>query len=149
MFRFSIQTALDVRLKQEKIKLKELAEKIAIEQSIKGKITEIEEQTAFAEHKMNVQKSDRLCTVTQLQCLTRFKKRKKFELADTLQQLKLAQKSVAEKQAGLIQASRARKTLEILRDKEERRFLEKCARYERKELDEIAGNQFFLRKMNS
>ncbi len=146
MFRFSLQTALEVRKKQEKIRLKELAEKIAIEQEIKQTIAEIEEQTAYAERDVNSKKNDRLFTIGQLRHLTSFKKRKKLELADHSQRLELAKKRVEEKRNNLVQASRARKTLEILRDREERRYSEKNARIERKQEDEIAGNQFFLNR---
>ncbi len=148
MFRFSLQTALDVRLRQEKIKMKELAEKIAVEQSIKDEITKVQDQTGNAEHNVNSKKKEGRFTIAQLSNLTNFKEKKKLELADYSQQLELAKRKVKEKQDMLIQASKLRKTLEILRDKEKQRFLEKNAQFERKNMDEIAGNQFILKKVS-
>ena len=126
--------------------MKELAEKVAVEQGIRDDIAAIEKRVETAERNVNSKKSARLFHVSELRHLNSFKSKKKLELAELFQQLKSIRKEVAERQNVLIRASRARKTLEILRNREERKFLEENARYERKNMDEIAGNQFFRKR---
>ncbi|MBT4288571.1 MAG: flagellar export protein FliJ [Deltaproteobacteria bacterium] len=142
MFQFSLQTALDVRLRQEKIKMKDLAEKVAIEQSIKNQIDGTKNRAFQADISLNQKKQAGSFTIQELKMQSSFKARTKLELADYYQKLELAHQAVEEKQNILIQASRARKTLEILKEKELKRFMEKIAQLERKHMDEIAGNQF-------
>ena len=142
MFQFSLQTALDVRLRQEKIKMKDLAEKVAIEQSIKNQIDGTKNRAFQSDISLNQKKQAGSFTIQELKMQSSFKARTKLELADYYQKLELAHQAVEEKQNILIQASRARKTLEILKEKELKRFMEKIAQLERKHMDEIAGNQF-------
>jgi flagellar protein FliJ len=142
MFQFTLQTALDVRLRQEKIKMKELAEKVAIEQSLKTQIEVATNKAYQSDCNVNLKKQDGSFTILELKMLTAFKERTKLELADYCQKLEIAHQAVEEKQQILIQASRARKTLEILKENELKRFMEKIAQIERKHMDEIAGNQF-------
>ena len=44
MFNFSLQTALTVRERKEKIRMKDLAVKLAVEQEIQNKITQLHEK---------------------------------------------------------------------------------------------------------
>ncbi|MBU2648576.1 flagellar export protein FliJ [bacterium] len=142
MFRFSLQIALDVRARQEKMKMKDLAEKLAVEQHITNQIDKIREDTQAAETGMNQAKQARIFTIRQLKSLSGFKGRMKHTLALRMKELAVAKKAVMEKQEALIEASRSKKTLEILKEKEEKRYLEKISTIERKNMDEIAGNQF-------
>ncbi|MBT7892273.1 MAG: hypothetical protein HN580_24875 [Deltaproteobacteria bacterium] len=59
-----------------------------------------------------------------------------------MKELEAAKKEVFEKQQALIEASKLKKTLEILKEKNEKRYLEKISTLQRKNMDEIAGNQF-------
>ncbi len=142
MFRFSLQTALDVRSRQEKIKMKELAEKLAAERSIQNRIVQIKENTRKAELDLNTNKQERHFTIDQMKFFSRFKGRMTVVLADCFGQLETAKKEVSEQQQNLIEASRAKKTLEILKEKEQKKYLAKISTLERKNLDEIAGNMF-------
>ncbi|MCP4754223.1 MAG: flagellar export protein FliJ [Proteobacteria bacterium] len=148
MFRFSLQVALDVRSRQEKIKMKELAEKLAVEQEIRNQMDRIKEDTRQADLRSNRAKESRLFTIEQMKFLANFKSRMRVVTADCNNRLEAAKKEVKEKQLILIEASKAKKTLEILKEKENKRYLEKISAMERKNMDEIAGNQFFqkLRK---
>lgn len=146
MFRFSLQTALNVRSRQEKIKMKELAEKIAQQRNIDDQIFQVGENTKFAEQNLNSSKQSRFFTIDQMRFLTHFKSRMRVVLAGHYQQLETAKKEVEKKQHALIEASRKKRTLEILEEKEKKRYLEKITRMEKKNMDEIAGSLFLLKK---
>lgn len=122
--------------------MKDLAQKLAIEQDIINQIKKIHQDTRTAETGMNRAKESRTFNVRQLKSLSGFKGRMKHVLSLRMKDLEAAQKEVHEKQQALIEASKLKKTLEILRDKEEKRYLEKIATIQRKSMDEIAGNQF-------
>ncbi|MDH5560120.1 MAG: flagellar export protein FliJ [Deltaproteobacteria bacterium] len=149
MFRFSLETALSVRKKQEKIKMKELAEKLSIEHNILNRISQIKDHVWKAEDKSNESKMSKSFTIDQLRHLSYYKDKMKVELGFCGQELIKAKKEVEEKQQALIQASKARKTIEILRDKEFKRYLAKISHDERVAMDEIAGNLFVRNKAHS
>jgi len=148
MFRFSLQTALNVRGRQEKMKMKELAEKLAVEHDIVNQINKISDDTRGADFGMNQAKQSRSFTIRELKSLSGFKGRMKHLLTLRHRELEEAKKEVLEKQQELIEASKLKKTLEILKEKEEKRYLEKISTIQRKNMDEIAGNQF-AQKMRS
>ena len=146
MFKFSLQTALEVRSRQEKMRMKDLAEKLAVERSILKKIAEINANTSKAENELDTAKASRYMDINQMIFLSGFKNRMKVVLAENYEQLKNARTEVKEKQFALVEASKARKTIEILKEKEEKRYLEKITRIEKKNMDEIAGNLFIQKR---
>lgn len=148
MFRFSLQVALDVRSRQEKIKMKDLAEALAVQQGIENEIDTIHENTRRAEKDLDSMKHSNQFDLEQMKFLSQFKSRMKVVLADCHQRLVKAAEMVAARQHDLIQASKARKTLEILKEKELKRFKEKISRIERKSMDEIAANRFIRRQVS-
>ena len=113
MNRFTLQTALDVRSRQEKIRMKELAEKLVVERNIIQQIDDIMDNTAKAESGLNSSKESRTITIDHLRFLNDFKDRMKVVLADCYIRLEAAKQEVHEKQQMLIEASKAKKTLEI------------------------------------
>ena len=147
MFQFSLQSALNVRSRQEKIKMKEMAEALTSEKSIVDDINHIHEETEKADFNLDEMKKSAVFDVNQVRFLFSFKQRMTVVLADCHIKLNAAREIVAEKQKELIEASKARKTLEILKEKEEKRYKEKISRMERKSMDEIAGNMF-IRNLN-
>jgi flagellar export protein FliJ len=70
----------------------------------------------------------------------------KIVMTDCQKRLATSKIKVSEKQKELINAAKARKTLEILKEKEQKRFMEKITRIERKSMDEFAGNMFIRNK---
>lgn len=149
MFKFSLQMALDVRSRQEKVKMKNLAEALAHEQRVQGEIQTIHDNTDRADLELNDMKRSNVTSINQMKFLSRFKARMKVVLAEKHKMLLDAQNVVDEKQKELIEASKARKTLEILKEKELKRFMEKITRIENKNMDEIAGNLFIRNNRNS
>lgn len=142
MFRFSLQVALDVRSRQEKVKMKELAEALAVENSIINEINQIHLNIQQADDDLNNVKKAKILSIDQMRFLSTYKDRMKVVLSKCHQRLIKAQKKVKEQQTELIEASKARKTLEILKEKELKRFKEKISRIQQKSMDEIAGNLF-------
>ncbi len=148
MYKFSLQIALNVRARQEKVKMKDLAEKLAIEHHIQNQINKIHEDTRNAEAGMNQAKQAQTFNIRQLKSFSGFKGRMKYTLALRMKELEAAKKEVSEKQQILIEASKLKKTLEILKEKEEKQYLEKISTMQRKNMDEIAGNQFAQKLRN-
>ena len=149
MFKFSLQTALDVRSRQEKMRMKDLAEKLAVERNIRDKIAQIVANTSKAEAELNTAKESRYMDINQMIFVSDFKNRMKVVLAQTNERLQLAIKEVEEKQMALVEASKSRKTIEILKEKEEKRYSEKITRIQKKNMDEIAGNLFIQKRRNA
>lgn len=144
MFRFSLQTALEVRERQEKVKQKDFAEAKSIEQQIQQRIDDLDLQIAKAREQLNQNKLAGIFSLDQMRFQDAFEARIESEKLIMHQRLSEARKLVDEKRELLIQASRATKTLEILREKEQKKYWEKVAREEQKQLDEIAGNAFIM-----
>ena len=149
MFKFSLQTALDFRSRQEKMRMKDLAEKLAVERSILNRIAQINANTRKAENELDTAKVSRYMDVNQMIFLSDFKNRMKVVLAENNQRLQDAREEVKDKQLALVEASKARKTIEILKEKEEKRYLEKITRIQKKNMDEIAGNLFIQKRRNA
>lgn len=142
MFKFSLQTALDIRQRVEKVKQKELAEKLAQEQQVKHMIQSIHQNINSADASVNQSKVGKNFTIHQMKLLSNFKNRMGLKLEQCSKELEFAQKEVAEKQVSLIEASKGRKTLEILKEKEFQKQLEKEKMLEQKNMDEVALNIF-------
>lgn len=146
MFKFSLQTALDIRQRLEKVKQKELAEKLAIEQQVKDAIQTIHQNVQSADQGLNESKMGKSFTIHQMKMLSNFKNRMDVKLEQHSKELDTAQKEVSEKQQKLIEAARDRKTLEILKEKEFKKKLEKQNALDRKNMDEVALNIFMRNK---
>ncbi|OGG95359.1 MAG: hypothetical protein A2527_07510 [Candidatus Lambdaproteobacteria bacterium RIFOXYD2_FULL_50_16] len=146
MFRFSMQTALDVRGKQERVKMKEMAERLAVQQGIEAGIAKIDQALIDADQKMNLAKRSGLLDLGSLRQIEGFKYRSKVERGRLEAKHKEAVRATEVKRLELIEAARRRRTLEILRDREEGRYTEHLARIERAFVDETATNQFVQRQ---
>lgn len=142
MFHFSLQTALDVREQQEKVKMKELAETLSAEQKIRVRIDDIQQNLIESERRLDQQKSEEKFNINILKYHFGFKTRMDLVLTGLDLSLKEAQIETNKKRHLLVEASRTKKTLEILKEKEKKRILAKIARQEQIEMDEIAGNFF-------
>ncbi|MDX2469936.1 MAG: flagellar export protein FliJ [SAR324 cluster bacterium] len=142
MFKFSLQTALDVRARQEKIRMKELAEKLSVQRSIQSKMDGIESNISNQEGLSDTSKKAGRIDIMQLRMLQNFKDKSKIDLGHLGQEFTQSEYEVEEKRLALVDASRLRKTLEILREKEVIKHNKKMADIEREMLDEVAGNMF-------
>jgi flagellar FliJ protein len=139
MFKFSLQTALTVRGREEKMRMKDLAVKLVVEQDIQKNIAHVEHTVSTSDQNLNEAKKAGAVTVEQMRQLVQFKDWKKRELTLLQQQLEDAQKDVVIQRECLQKARKAKKTMEILKDRELKQYREEIARQERHFMDEAAG----------
>ena len=137
-----MQTALDVRGKQEKVQMKEMALALAAQQEIESQIEAVDLEVQGSNQQMNQQKHQGAFTIDQFRFLDHFKQKKRLERGRFVAQHKEAVVQTETKRLALVEASKKRKTLEILRDRELTRFQAKTAKWEREFVDEVASNQF-------
>ena len=143
MFKFSLQTALDVRARQEKIRMKELSEKIAVQQSIQTEINGINSNLTTQDGQQDESKRAGRIDIMQMRMLQNFKQKSKLDLGKLGSKMEVAGQEVEEKRQNLVDASRLRKTLEILREKEQKKYNKWIAGLEQEMLDEVGGNIYF------
>ncbi len=139
MPRFSMQTALDVRERIEKLKQKEFGEQLQIAQEIKSRIVESQEQIQQSHVHTNQLKNEGF-TIAQLQFHQHFCRRMEQQIHVLEQQLKEQNEEVGRAQQSLLKATQNRRVLEILKEKELQRYRKHQDRLERLEMDEIAQN---------
>ena len=139
MPKFSLQTALDVRERIEKLKQKEFAEQLQIAQDIKSRMDACQVETQQSKQEVNQLKNQGF-TIAHLQFHDQFRKRLKQQTEILEQQLQEQNETVAVKQKDLVKATQDRRALEILKEKELERFRKNQNRLERMEMDEIAQN---------
>ena len=144
MPKFSLQTALDVRERVEKLKQKEFAEELQISQDIKSQIDTCEKNLQGSRMEVNQLKNQGF-TVGHLQFHDQFRQRMNQQIGVLDQQLQDQSEVVEVKQKNLVKATQDRRALEILKEKELERFHEKQNRLERMEMDEIAQNFMLTR----
>ena len=145
MFEFSLQTALEVREREEKMRMKDLAEKLSAEQEIQRQIDQDRQKITDSDQNLNVAKREGLFTIDQMKQLVQFKDRKKRDITLLLQGLESAKQEVAFQQQLLLEARKRKKTMEILKDREQKGYWEKLAKQEQSFMDEVAGTMFFQR----
>ena len=143
MFKFSLQTALDVRARQEKIRMKELAEKIAVQQSIQTEIDGIHNNLTTQDGQQDESKKAGRIDIMQMRMMQNFKNKSKLDLGKLGDKIEFAGQEVEEKRQNLVDASRLRKTLEILREKEKTKYIKWIGGLEQEMLDEVGGNIYF------
>lgn len=122
--------------------MKELAEKLSVQRTIQSKIDGIQTNISSQEGLQDSSKKAGRIDIMQLRMLQNFKDKSKIDLGHLGQEFTQAQNDVEDKRLKLVDASRLRKTLEILREKEVTKHNKKMADIEREMLDEVAGNMF-------
>ncbi len=137
MPRFRLETALKVRERLEKLYQKALAEQLQIKQQLRDQKTMME--TALVAHRRDLNAARRSgFTIAQMQMSDQFRERMTDKMETTENQL-LEQEEVIElKRQELTRATQKKRVLEIIKEKQEQRFLEEMERQERQEADEIA-----------
>ena len=139
MPRFSLETALKVRERLEKLYQKALAEELQLEQRIHR-----QQQTLNEAYQENLDHTNhakqRGFTIMQLEMSDRFQDRLVQIQEVTDDQLRRQHEVVQLKRQELTQASQKKRVLEILKEKQQREFQEQQDRLERMEADEIAQN---------
>ena len=139
MPRFSLETALKVRERLEKLYQKALAEQVQLEQQHRDRKKLIQEALDIHNNDLDKAKAEGV-TISQLLMGGNFQQRIKQLLELTQAQLDEQLEVVELKRHELTQATQKKRVLEILKEKEIEKFKVETERLERLEADEIAQN---------
>ena len=139
MPRFSLETALSVRERLEKLYQKALAEQVQIEKHHRETINIM--QDALEVHNKDLDEAKKNgVTINQLLMGGDFQMRIKNNLEIRIEQLKEQLEVVELKRHELTKATQKKRVLEILKEKEIKELKAEKDRLERMEADEIAQN---------
>ena len=139
MPRFTLETALKVRKRLEKFYQKALADEVQAEQQYKEKLELMNSALDVHNKDLDDAKENGL-TISQLILGGHFQQRIEQQMELTEYQLKEQQEVVDLKRHELTLATQKKRVLEILKDKENKKYRDEMERLERLEADEIAQN---------
>ena len=139
MPRFSLETALKVRKRLEKFYQKALADEVQAEQQYKERLQLMSSALEIHNKDLDDSKENGL-TISQLILGGHFQQRIEQQMELTEYQLKEQQEVVDLKRHELTLATQKKRVLEILKDKENKKYRDEMERLERLEADEIAQN---------
>ena len=139
MPRFSLETALSVRERLEKLYQKALAEQLKIEKQHREIINVMKDALENHNNDLDEAKKKGL-TINQLLMGSDFQQRIKNNLEIKKDQLKEQLEVVELKRQELTKATQKKRVIEILKENEIKEFLAEKDRLERLEADEIAQN---------
>jgi len=139
MPRFSLETALKVRKRLEKFYQKALADEVQAEQQYKEKLELMSSAIDVHNKDLDDAKENGL-TISQLILGGHFQQRIEQQMELIGYQLKEQQEVVDLKRHELTLATQKKRVLEILKDKENKKYIDEMERLERLEADEIAQN---------
>ncbi len=139
MPRFSLETALKVRERLEKLYQKALAEQVQLEIQHRDRKKLMQDALEIYNNDLDKAKTDGV-TLNQLLMGGHFQQRIKQHLELTQDQLNEQLEVVELKRHELTQATQKKRVLEILKEKEIQKFKDETERLERLEADEIAQN---------
>ena len=139
MPRFSLETALKVRKRLEKFYQKALADEVQAEQQYNEKL-ELMSSALDGHNKDLDDAKENGLTISQLILGGQFKQRIEQQMELVEYQLKEQREVVDLKRHELTLATQKKRVLEILKDKENKKYIDEMERLERLEADEIAQN---------
>lgn len=145
MFHFRLQSVLDVRERMARLRQKDFAESLARHQTLETAIERHESDLSRAARFVDSQKRSGP-TVASLQLFGNFQRRLRGEMSLIEEQIREQAQELEATRTKLVEAKRAQRSLEILRDKARRRFEEEQSRLERVTMDEVASNYTVLRE---
>jgi flagellar export protein FliJ len=145
MFLFRLQSVLEVRERMARLKQKEFAEVLARHQVLEAEIERNESDLARAGRYVDgVRRASP--TVLPLELFANFQRRIKGDMARIQERMREQAQELEAKRRSLVEAKRAQRSLEILRDKARVRYEEALSRRERATMDEVASNYHLLRQ---
>ena len=139
MKRFRLETALKVRERLEKLYQKALAEQVQLEQQYSDRKQLMQDALKNYNNELDEAKAHDV-TINQLLMGGQFQQRIEQQLELTQDQLNEQLEVVELKRHELTQATQKKRVLEILKEKEIKKFRDETERLERLEADEIAQN---------
>ena len=139
MKRFRLETALKVRERLEKLYQKALAEQVQLEQQYRDRKQLMQDALINYNNELDEAKAHDV-TINQLLIGGQFQQRIEQQLELTQDQLNEQLEVVELKRHELTQATQKKRVLEILKEKEIKKFRDEMERLERLKADEIAQN---------
>jgi len=136
---FSLETALKVRKRLEKFYQKALADEVKAEQQYNEKLDLMSSALDVHNKDLDDAKENGI-TISQLILGGHFKQRIEQQMELVEYQLKEQREVVDLKRHELTLATQKKRVLEILKDKENKKYIDEMERLERLEADEIAQN---------
>ena len=145
MFLFRLQSVLDVRERMARLKQKEFAEVLSRHQVLEAEIERNEGDLARAAQHVDDLKRTRL-NVMSLELFHNFQRRIKGDMSRIRERMREQAQELEARRHALVEAKRAQRSLEILRDKARTRYENALTRRERATMDEVASNYHLLRQ---
>jgi flagellar export protein FliJ len=145
MFHFRMQSVLDVRERITRLKQKEFSEVLARHQALEARIVQNDRELARAARNLDTT-ARALPNTFSFQLYGRFRQRLLSENDLLREQIREQAQELESRRTALVEARRAQRTLEILRDKERARNEHDLSRRERFTMDEIASNYHLFRQ---
>jgi len=145
MFLFRLQSVLEVRERMARLKQKEFAEVLSRHQVLEAEIEHNEADLARASLKVDDAKRNSP-SLLPLELFTNFQRRIKGDMARIQEQMREQAQELEARRRALVEAKRAQRSLEILRDKARVRYENTLSRRERATMDEVASNYHLLRQ---
>ena len=139
MFHFRLQHVLEVRERLERLRQKDYSLAMLEWQTLVGEIENRQQSLVQAAQNMDSLKQTTPTTLP-LQLHTNYRKRLKTEIERIREKAREQEQVVDLRRRELVESRRARRTLEILRDKQQARYELARARQERANMDEVASN---------
>ena len=139
MFHFRLQHVLEVRERLERLRQKDYSLAMLEWQTLVGEIETRQQSLAQAAQNMDSLKQTSPTTLP-LQLHVNYRKRLKSEIERIRDKAREQEQVVDLRRRELVESRRARRTLEILRDKQQARYELARARQERATMDEVASN---------
>ena len=143
MFQFRLQSILEVRERLSRIKQKEFSEVLYKRQQMELEIEQRHDALSRASTFVDQGKRASL-SLHPLEMFQFYKQRLDTEIGLITEQMREQDQELEEKRGALVEAKRAQRTLEILRDKQHGRYEKELNRRERATMDEVGSNYFIF-----
>ena len=145
MFRFHLQTVLEARERITRLKQKEYSLVLASQQTKLDQIRNNEKSMARSGKKLD-QAMENSPDTFAMQQFTAYRQRLKNDNQRINQQMREENQELEAKRKNLVEARRAQRSLEILREKQKLRFQQEENRRERAAMDEVASTNYIFRQ---
>ena len=139
MFHFRLQHVLDVRERLERLRQKEYSLVLLEWQRLTQSIAECQLSLARSAQTVDGLRQTSPSPVP-MQWHAHYRRRLDADLQRLGQELREKEQLLEARRMELVESRRARRTLEILRDKQRARYEERRSRQDRVEMDEVAAN---------
>ncbi len=144
MFRFRLQSVLEVRERLARLRQKEFSEVLAVRHAMEAEIEGFRQGLGQAAKYVD-QARQSTVTAHPMELYGNYRRRVTSEIGRIEEQMREQQQELQAKRNDLVEAKRAQRTLEILRDKQQARYAAEEGRKERANMDEIASNYHVFR----